>query len=54
MIDEKKYGKVEFHNTPETTGKKPLNTIRLRWSTLSIDDQVSQVYFKKEGSIKFI
>ena len=49
MIDEKMYAEVEFHSTPETAGKKPLNTLRLRWSTPSIDDQVSQVYLKKEG-----
>ena len=49
LIDEKVYAEVEFHSTPETSGKKPLNTLRLRWSTLSIDDQVSQVYLKKEG-----
>ncbi|XP_067047117.1 uncharacterized protein [Acropora muricata] len=40
VIDEKVYAEVEFHSTPETTGKKPLNTLRLRWSTLSIDDQI--------------
>ena len=51
MIDEKVYAEVEFHCTPETIGKKPLNTLRLRWSTLSIDDQVSQVYLRKEGKV---
>ena len=51
MIDENVYAEVEFHSTPETTGKKPLNTLRLRCSTLSIDDRVSQVYLKKEGKV---
>ena len=51
VIDEKEYAEVEFHSTSETTGRNPLNTLRLRCSTLSIDDQVSQVYLKKEGKV---
>ena len=51
MIDEKVYAEVEFHSTSETTGKKPLDTLRLPCSTLSIDDRVSQVYLKKEGKV---
>ena len=33
MIDEKEYAEVEFHSTPETTGKDPLNILRLCCST---------------------
>ena len=49
VIDEKEYAEVEFHSTPETTGKDPLNTLRLCCSTLSSDDSVSRVYLKEEG-----
>ena len=49
MTDLQAHAEVEFRSTPE---KNVLNNL-LTLSTLSINVQVSQVYFKKEGSIKF-
>ena len=51
VIDVREYAEVEFRSTPETTEENLLNTLFLTLSTLSIDDQVSQVYCKKEGKV---
>ena len=51
VIDEQAYAKVEFRSTSETTGENLLNKLKLPLSTLSIDDQVSQVYCRKEDKV---
>ena len=51
MIDLQECAEVEFRSTPETTGENLLTKLFLPLSTLSIDDQVSQVYCKREGKV---